>query len=128
VTSGERPDSLEGRRHDDLTPAERIEVFAMASDYRGDVTLTLTSGETLAGYVFANEPRAEPPHLRVFPEGSDERRVIEHAEIVGLHFSGADKAFGQSWEHWVKRWEKARELLEQGLDPGEYEPQPEELG
>ena len=123
----ERPESWEGRRFESLTARERVEVFAMATDYRGDVTLTLACGETLTGYVFANEPGAEPPHLRLFPEDSDTKRVVEHEQIVTLDFSGADKAFGRSWEHWVKRWQKARELMAQGLDPGEYEPRPESL-
>ena len=127
MSAAERPDSWEGRRFEILSEAERVEVFAMASDYRGDVTLELASGESLMGYVFANEPKSAAPHLRLFPEGSDEKRLVEHQEIVALEFSGADKAFGQSWEHWVKRWEKARELLKRGLDPGQFEPQPESL-
>lgn len=123
----ERPESWEGRRFEILSERERVEVFAMAADYRGDVTLTLTCGEVVDGYVFANEPGAEPPHLRLFPKDSDGKRTIEHARVASLAFSGADKAFGRSWEHWVARWEKARELMEQGLDPGDYEPQPEQL-
>lgn len=127
MSGGKRPGSWEGKRFEIRTETERAEVFVVATDYRGDVTLDLQSGESLAGYVFANEPEAETPHLRLFPADSDTKRSVEHREIVALAFTGADKAFGQSWEHWVKRWEKARELMEQGLDPGEFEPQPEAL-
>ena len=127
MSEPERPDSWEGRRFEIRSETERVEVFAMATDYRGDVTLELACGEKLSGYVFANEPAAAPPHLRLFPESSEEKRQVEHERIVALEFTGADKAFGQSWEHWVKRWEKARELMEKGLDPGQFEPQPEAL-
>jgi hypothetical protein len=124
VSGAERPATWEGRSYESLSEEERIEVFTMAADYRGDVTLKLASGESVTGYVFTNEPKADPPHLRLFPELSESKRTVAHAEIVGLEFSGADKAFGQSWEHWVKRWETARELMEKGLDPGQFEPQP----
>ena len=65
--------------------------------------------------------------VRSLPRRVSPERVAGWRARFHCTFSGADKAFGQSWEHWVKRWERARELLEQGLDPGEYEPQPEEL-
>lgn len=127
MSDSERPKTWEGRRFEIRSETERLEVFAMAADYRGDVTLELASGESLTGYVFANEPQANPPHLRLFPADRDEKRLVEHGAVVALEFSGADKAFGQSWEHWVKRWEKARLLMEQGLDPGQFEPQPAPL-
>ena len=127
MSEAARPGSFEGLSFDDLDESRRAEAFAMAADYRGDVTLRLEGGEELTGYVFANEPGADPPHLRLFPKDRDEKLVIEHARVTGLDFSGADKAFGRSWDAWVKRWEAAQRKIAAGADPGAYEPQPEGL-
>lgn len=127
MSEGARPGSWEGLSFDGLDEARRAEVFAMAADYRGDVTLRLEGGEELTGYVFANEPQAAPPHLRLFPKDRDDKVVVEHARVRGVEFSGADKAFGRSWDAWVKRWEAAQGAIEEGRDPGEFEPRAEGL-
>ena len=127
MSEGTRPGSWEGLSFTELDEVRRAEVFAMAADYRGDVTLHLEGGEELTGYVFANEPGGDSPHLRLFPKDRDEKLLVEHARVRGIEFSGADKAFGRSWDAWVKRWEAAQRAIADGRDPGEYEPQAEGL-
>jgi len=80
-----------------------------AFDYRGDVTITLKSGETIIGYVFDRRPGKSlaDSFVRVLPQESQQKRDIAYADIAALAFTGRDTAAGKSWEAWVKKyWEK----------------------
>ena len=81
-----------------------------AFDYRGDVTITLKSGETVVGYVFDRRPGKSlaDSYVRVLPQDSHQRRDIAYAEIAALAFTGRDTAAGKSWEAWVKKYRKRR--------------------
>lgn len=96
-----------------------------AFDYRGDVTITLKSGETLIGYVFDRRTGKSlaDSYVRVLPQDNSARRDIPYAEIAALSFSGRDTAAGKSWEAWVnKYWEKkAAGESNIGLHPDEQE-------
>ena len=118
----------QGVRFDGLSGSERERVLGDAFDYRGDVTLSLDDGTSLTGYVFAVEKGREP-HLKMFPaDPASDRLRVPLASIVGCEFTGRDTADGRSWEAWVKRWEERRRLLAEGVDVGDIEPKPEELG
>ncbi|MEK6603982.1 MAG: hypothetical protein AABY69_06210, partial [Nitrospirota bacterium] len=56
MTADKSPSSdaqnLEGRVFRPATDVERGQAIEVAFDYRGDVTLELASGETVAGYIF----------------------------------------------------------------------------
>jgi hypothetical protein len=95
-----------------------------AFDYRGDVTITLRSGETVVGYVFDRRLGSSlaDSFVRILPqEGA--RREIAYNEIAAVAFTGRDTAAGKSWEAWVKKfWEKkAAGEKNIGLDPDERE-------
>ena len=89
------------------TPADLAEAVELAFDYRGDVTLELTSGEQLAGYVFNREATGPRPMLQIFPE-SGGMREVPYADIVAIAFSGEDTASGKSWEAWAAKKESER--------------------
>jgi len=88
-----------------------LDALEKAFDYRGDVTVELTSGERVFGYIFDRRRRdtlAEST-LRMLPEGSDEQRTIAFDQISRLEFTGKDTAHGKSFEKWIERYvEKKR--------------------
>jgi len=96
-----------------------------AFDYRGDVTMTLKSGETLVGYVFDRRPGKSlaDSYVRVLPQDIHNKRDIAYADIVALAFTGRDTAAGKSWETWVKKYEEKKAAGETniGLHPDEIE-------
>ena len=80
----------------------------LAFDYRGDVTLELTSGEKVEGYIFNRQSSASLPFLELFPKGQPGELKIPYADIVAIAFSGEDTASGKSWEAWVRKKESER--------------------
>jgi hypothetical protein len=96
-----------------------------AFDYRGDVTITLKSGETLEGYIFDRRPGKSltDSYVRVLPQDNSARRDIPYAEIAALAFTGRDTAAGKSWEAWVKKYQEKKAAGEGniGLHPDEQE-------
>lgn len=100
--------SLQGHSFDALDDETRRRVLELAHDYRGDVTLRLHDGSSVAGYIYSVELQGPSPHVRLLLPGVEEKRTVTAAAIVGLSFSGRDTADGRSWEAWVKRWERRR--------------------
>ena len=100
--------SLEGRVFRPATEVELREAVERAFDYRGDVTLELTSREKIEGYIFNRNALASPPFLQLFPKGLPGELKIPYADIVAIAFTGEDTASGKSWEAWVKKKESER--------------------
>jgi hypothetical protein len=96
-----------------------------AFDYRGDVTITLKSGENVVGYVFDRRTGKSlaDSYVRVLPQESQLRRDIVYADIAALAFTGRDTAAGKSWEAWVKKHTEKKSAGESniGLHPDESE-------
>ena len=80
--------SLEGQQFQLNDPEERQRVIELAFDYRGDVTITLQSGQTIEGYVFDRNPASPSPTLKIFPIGQVGPLVLQYEELVTLTFSG----------------------------------------
>jgi hypothetical protein len=99
--------SLEGRVFRPGHAAELAEAIEKAFDFRGDVTLELTSGRTVEGYVFNRHPDAVAPYLEMFPADGGSLRV-PYAEIASIAFTGKDTASGKAWEAWVAKKESQR--------------------
>ncbi|MCP9441803.1 MAG: hypothetical protein NNA20_04350 [Nitrospira sp.] len=100
--------SLQGRVVKPTTAQELREAVELALDYRGDVTLTLTSGETIEGYLFNREGGGVDPWVEVFPVGDPLSRRIPYSAIETIAFTGEDTADGKSWEAWVSKKESER--------------------
>ena len=100
--------SLEGRVFRPASAAELAEAIELAFDYRGDVTLELTSGESVAGYIFNRQAKSANPSIEMFPEGSPAPRTIPYAAIASIAFTGEDTANGKSWEAWMNKKESER--------------------
>lgn len=102
------PASLEGRVIKPASAAEIMEAVELAFDYRGDVTLTLRSGETVAGYLFNRQAADDDPYLELFPVDQQSPQRISYRSIESIAFTGEDTANGKSWEAWVSKKDSER--------------------
>lgn len=100
--------SLEGRVFTPKSAGEIAEAVELAFDYRGDVTLVLQAGESIAGYIFNRQVIAEGSYLELFPADRPDARRILYSEIATIAFTGEDTANGKSWEAWVSKKESER--------------------
>ena len=111
VMAGRDRENLEGWIPALASEAEVRDALEKAFDYRGDVTLTLCSGEVVEGYIYDRRTGRDlmDSLVRIMPgKGEDRsRRSIPYGEIAALNFSGRDTAAGRTFEAWVKKyWEK----------------------
>lgn len=104
--TGRRVQSWEGRCLQPSNHEELVKAISLAFDYRGDVTIQLTTGKEINGYVFDLHEEVIPPFIRLFLPDSSQPHKILYEEITGIVFSGPDTAFGRSWEDWAKKWKK----------------------
>lgn len=92
-----------------------------AFDYRGDVTVTLKSGEKLDGYIFDRHTGATltDSFVRLFPADGGPKRKVAYGDIAALAFTGRDTAIGKSWETWLRKYaeKKARGEKNIGIEP-----------
>ena len=88
-----------------------------ALDYRGDVTLTLKSGERIEAYIFNRHTGATlaDSWLQYFTPKADDKRKVSYAEIARLEFTGKDRAAGKHWEDWVKAYNEKKAAGEKNI-------------
>lgn len=107
--------SPEGRTFRPASPVETAKAIEQAFDYRGDVTLTLVSGETVVGYIYNRESAGSCPVLHMFPS-SGGTRTISYANVTAIAFTGEDTASGKSWEAWATKKESDRRAESQRVE------------
>ena len=100
--------SPEGRVFQPASFAELTEAVELAFDYRGDVTVSLKSGESLSGYLFNRQVKGSESYLEVFPSDSSDTRQIRYDQIAAIAFTGEDTATGKSWETWIAKKDSER--------------------
>src|SRR5438445_3631675 len=73
-----------------------------AFDYRGDVSITLKSGEKIEAYIFNRHTGASlaDSWVQYFASNAPDKRKVSYADIARLEFSGKDRAAGKHWEDW----------------------------
>jgi hypothetical protein len=88
-----------------------------AFDYRGDVTITLKSGEKIEAYIFNRQtgPTLAESWVQYFTPKSNDKLKLSYAEIARLEFSGRDRAAGKHWEDWVKAYNERKAAGENGI-------------
>ena len=102
--------SPEGRVFQPGSFNELAEAVELAFDYRGDVTVSLKSGESISGYLFNRQVSGSDSYLELFPSDSPEARRIRYDQIATIAFTGEDTATGKSWETWVSRKDSERQI------------------
>ena len=92
-----------------------------AFDYRGDVSITLKSGEKMDGYIFDRRSGKSlaDSFIRLYPKSGNQKISISYADIGALAFTGKDTAAGKSWEAWMKKYQEKKAAGEKniGLQP-----------
>ncbi len=111
VMAGRERENLEGWLPELATDAEIRDALEKAFDYRGDVTMTLRSGEVVEGYIYDRRTgrTLADSLVRMMPSKGENRgrRSIAYGDIAALAFSGRDTAAGKTFEAWVRKyWEK----------------------
>jgi hypothetical protein len=103
-------EKLEGWAPKLASDADLRDALEKALDYRGDVTLTLKSGERVEAYIFNRRASATlaDSYVQYFSPNVPEKRKVSYAEIVAIEFSGKDYAAGKHWEDWVKHYNERK--------------------
>ncbi len=121
LAPGAAHEQLEGWVPQLASDADLRQALEKAFDYRGDVTLTLKSGEKIEAYIFNRSTGATLAEswVQYFAPNSSEKKKITYAEIARLEFTGKDRAAGKHWEDWVKAWNEKKSAGEKdiGLHP-----------
>ncbi|HEY6639875.1 MAG TPA: hypothetical protein VIY67_04005 [Nitrospiraceae bacterium] len=107
-SNGGTAGSPEGRVFQPASFAELAEAVELAFDYRGDVTVSLKSGESLSGYLFNRQASGSDSYLEMFPSESSDARHIRYDQIAAIAFTGEDTATGKSWETWIAKKDSER--------------------
>jgi hopanoid biosynthesis associated radical SAM protein HpnH len=98
----------------DIAGAEKLaDGIEQAFDYRGDVTITLTSGGVLEGYIFDRDLAAST--MRVMTK-TGRKITVRYAEVAQVSFTGRDMADGRSWEAWVTKYAQRKAAGEKNIE------------
>lgn len=121
LAPGTEHERLEGWVPELATEQELMRALEKAFDYRGDVTLTLKSGEKIEAYIFNRHTGATLAEswVQYFASNAPDKRKASYAEVARLEFSGRDRAAGKHWEDWVKAHKERKAAGEKniGLHP-----------
>jgi len=125
VMEGRQREQLEGWIPSLASEDEVRQALEKAFDYRGDVTLTLKSGERVEAYIFNRNTGATlaDSFVQYFTPSASDKRKVSYAEIARLEFSGKDRAAGKHWEAWVQKYNERKAAGEKNiaLHPEELE-------
>jgi hypothetical protein len=117
VAPGFEHQNLEGWISELASEDDLRQALEKAFDYRGDVTLTLKSGERVEAYIFNRLPGATlaDSYLQYFTPSANDKRRVSYADIARLEFSGKDRAAGKQWEAWVKKYNEKKAAGEKNI-------------
>ncbi|MGA3346737.1 MAG: hypothetical protein ABSC76_17920 [Terracidiphilus sp.] len=110
LAPGTEHEKLEGWIPTVASEDELRQALEKAFDYRGDVTLTLKTGERIEAYIFnrTTGPTLAESWVQYFTPAATDKRKVSYAEIARLEFSGKDRAAGKHWEDWVKAYKEKK--------------------
>jgi len=117
LAPGTEHEKLEGWVPTVAGEEELRQALEKAFDYRGDVTVTLKSGERIEAYIFNRNtgPTLAESWVQYFTPASPDKRKVSYAEIARLEFSGKDRAAGKHWEDWVKAYKEKKAAGEKNI-------------
>src|SRR5579862_6621830 len=110
LAPGTQHEQLEGWIPELASDEEIRAALEKAFDYRGDVSITLKSGQKIEAYIFNRQTGASLAEswLYYFTPSANDKRKMSYAEIARLEFSGKDRAAGKHWEDWVKAYNEKK--------------------
>ena len=117
LAPGFEHENLEGSISSLASDEEVRQALEKAFDYRGDVTLTLKSGQRIEAYIFNRQtgPTLAESFVQYFTPAADDKRKVSYAEIARLEFSGKDRAAGKHWEAWVEKYNQRKAAGEKNI-------------
>jgi tRNA splicing ligase len=117
VAPGFVHENLEGWIPELASDEEISQAFEKAFDYRGDVTLTLKSGERIEAYIFNRQTGTTlaESFVQYFTPNATDKRKVSYAEIARLEFTGKDRAAGKHWEDWVEKYNAKKAAGERNI-------------
>lgn len=78
-------------------------IIDAAFHYRGYVTLLLTDGRSVTGYVCNRNDGVADPFLQYLDEAGDGPFTLPYARVLSVRFTGKDPAAGNSYEDYQRR-------------------------
>src|SRR5216684_4124146 len=125
VTNPEELEHAPGRERENLegwipqlaSDEEIRSSLEKAFDYRGDITITLKSGEKIEGYIFDRRTGTSLADslVRLYPKTGGQKISILYADIAALAFTGRDTAAGKSWEAWMMKYNEKKAAGEKNI-------------
>jgi hypothetical protein len=117
LAPGTEHENLEGWVPALATDDDLREALGKALDYRGDVTLTLKSGEQIEAFIFNCHTGATlaDSWVQYYTPSAPEKRKVGYAEIARIEFTGKDRAAGKHWEDWVKAYNEKKAAGEKNI-------------
>jgi hypothetical protein len=117
LAPGTEHEQLEGSVPSLATEQDLKSALEKAFDYRGDITITLKSGEKIEAYIFNRQTGATlaDSFVQYFTPKSDDKRKLAYDQIARLEFSGKDRAAGKHWEDWVKAYAEKKAAGEKNI-------------
>ena len=110
LAPGSEHEKLEGWVPELANEEDLRQALEKAFDYRGDVSLTLKSGERVEAYIFNRQTGStlSDSFVQYFTPSAPEKCKVSYAEIARLEFTGKDRAAGKHWEDWVKAYNEKK--------------------
>jgi len=117
LAPGAEHEELEGWVPELASDEDLRRALERAFDYRGDVTITLKSGERIEAYIFNRWTGASLAEswVQYFAPNAADKRKVSYEQIVRLEFSGKDRAAGKHWEDWVKAYNEKKAAGEKNI-------------
>jgi len=117
LAPGTKHEQLEGSVPSLATEQDLKNALEKAFDYRGDITITLKSGEEIEAYIFNRQTGATlaDSFVQYFTPKSDDKHKLAYDQIARLEFSGKDRAAGKHWEDWVKAYTEKKAAGEKNI-------------
>jgi hypothetical protein len=116
LAPGTEHEQLEGLIPTLATDEDVKNALEKAFDFRGDVTITLKSGEKIEAYIFNRQTGATlaDSFVQYFAPNAPDKRKLAYDQIARLEF-GKDRAAGKHWEDWVKAYNEKKAAGEKNI-------------
>ena len=117
LAPGSKHENLEGWVPDLASDNDLKDALEKAFDYRGDVTITLKSGEKIEAFIFNRHTGATLAEswVQYFAPSAAGKQKVAYSQIARLDFTGKDRAAGKHWEDWLKAYNERKAAGEKNI-------------
>ena len=117
VVDGRAYENLEGWIPELASEEDLRVALEKAFDYRGDILLTMKSGERVEAFIFNRQTGTSlaDSYIQYFASNSPEKRKVSYGEVARIEFSGKDRAAGKHWEAWLQKYAEKKAAGEKNI-------------